>query len=97
MSGVNEMLIIAAIVAGIFFVPRMLPAKRQALVARKSVTLSRRARLAIALSIVYPLAAAAYFQPWKHDLVLFLYVGAGPVALYWLMKWVIGGLKDRRG
>ena len=95
MSGVNEILIIAAIVAGIFFVPRMMPAKRQIQVSKKVVTLSGRMRLAIAISIVYPLAAAAYFQPWKKDIMLFLYLGIGPVALYWLMKWVFAGLKDR--
>lgn len=97
MSGVNEILIIAAIVAGIFFVPRMMPAKRQVQVSQKMVTLSGRIRLAIAISIIYPLAMAAYFQPWKKDMVLFLYVGIGPVALYWLMKWVITGIKDRGG
>ena len=95
MSGVNEILIIAAIVAGIFFVPRMMPAKRQMQVSKKAVTLSGRMRLAIAISIIYPLAAAAYFQPWKKDLLLFLYMGIGPVVFYWLMKWVFAGLKDR--
>ena len=97
MSGVNEILIVAAIVAGIFFVPRMLPAKRPAQVSRKPISLSGKLRLAIAISIVYPLAVAAYFQPWKKDLVFFLYVGIGPVALYWLMQWVFAGIKDRRG
>ena len=95
MSGVNEILIIAAIVAGIFFVPRMMPAKRQMQVSKKAVTLSGRMRLAIAISIIYPLAAAAYFQPWKKDIMLFLYMGIGPVVFYWLMKWVFAGLKDR--
>lgn len=97
MSGVNEIMIIAAIVVGIFFAPRMMPAKRQVQVSNKMVALSGRMRLAIAISIVYPLAAAAYLQPWKNDLVLFLYVGIGPVALYWLMKWVFAGIKDRGG
>ena len=96
MSGLNEILIIVAIVAGIFFLPRMMPVKRQVMIPRKTVALSRGMRLAIAVSVVYPLAAAAIFQPWKKDLVLFLYVGIGPVALYWLLKWVLAGLKDRR-
>ena len=96
MSGVNEILIIAAIVAGIFFVPRMMPAKRQMQVSKKAVTLSGRMRLAIAISIIYPLAAAAYFQPWKKDIMLFLYMGIGPVVFYWLMKWVFAGIKERR-
>ena len=96
MSGVNEILIIAALVLGIFFVPRMMPAKRPAQIARKTIPLSGKMRLAIAVSIVYPLAVAAYFQPWKHELVKFLYVGIGPVVLYWLMKWVFAGIRDRR-
>ena len=97
MSGVNEILIIAAIVVGIFFVPRMLPAKRSVQVSNKMITLSGKMRLAIAISIVYPWVAAAYFQPWNKNLLLFLYMGIGPVALYWLMKWVFAGIKDRRG
>ena len=97
MSGVNEILIIAAIIAGIFFIPRMMPAKHQSSVPRRTIALSGRVRLAIAVSIIYPLAAAAFFQPWKKDLVLYLYAGLGPVALYWLLKWVVGGLKDRGG
>ena len=96
MSGINEILIIAAIVVGIFFVPRMLPAKRTLPVSRKMIELSGKMRLSIAISVIYPLAAAAYFQPWKKGLVFFLYVGIGPVALYWLMKWVFAGIKDRR-
>ena len=98
MSGVNEILIIAAIIAGIFFVPRMMPStKRPMHISKRKIILSGRMRLAIAISIVYPLAVAAYFQPWKKDLLLFLYVGIGPVALYWLMKWVFAGIKDRGG
>lgn len=97
MSGVNEILIIAAIVAGIFFVPRMMPAKRQVQVSSKVIALSGKTRLAIAISIIYPLAAAAYFQPWRQDPMIFLYVGIGPVALYWLLKCVVAGQRDRGG
>jgi len=98
MSGVNEILIIAAIIAGIFFVPRMMPsANRQIQISKLNIVLSGKMRLAIALSIVYPLVVAAYLQPWKKDLQLFLYVGIGPVALYWLMKWVFAGIKERGG
>ena len=98
MSGVNEILIIAAIIAGIFFVPRMMPsANRQVQVSKLKIVLSGKIRFAIAMSIVYPLVVAAYLQPWKKDLQLFLYVGIGPVALYWLMKWVFAGIKERGG
>ena len=98
MSGVNEILIIAAIIAGIFFVPRMMPsANRQVQVSKLKIVLSGKMRLAIAMSIVYPLVVAAYLQPWKKDLQLFLYVGIGPVALYWLMNWVFACIKERGG
>ena len=93
MSGVNEILLIAAIVAGIFFIPRMMPAKRRILVARQPVAISAKARFAMAASVVYPAVAAAYFQPWKNDWVLFLYLGIGPVALGWLLYWVVSGIK----
>lgn len=93
MSGVNEILLVAAIVAAIFFVPRMMPAKRQIPIARRPVVMSAKARLAVAASVVYPFAAAAYFQPWKNDLVIYLYLGVGPVALGWLLYWVYTGLR----
>ena len=98
MSGVNEILIIAAIIAGIFFVPRMMPSARQQIqISKRKIILSGRMRLAIVISIVYPLAAAAYFQPWKKDLLLFVYLGIVPVVLYWLVKWVFAGIKERGG
>ena len=93
MSGMNELLLVAAIVVGIFFVPRMMPTKRQIRIARQPVVISVKLRLAIAASIVYPLAAAAYLQPWRNDLFRFLYLGAGPVALGWLLYWVYSGFK----
>ncbi len=93
MSGVNEILIVVAIIAGIFFVPRMLPAKRQIQIAKRPIVFSGKLRLAVAASIIYPLAAAAYFKPWKNDIIVFLYLGIGPVALCWLLTWVLGGRK----
>jgi len=96
MSGVNEILVVVAILAAIFLLPRMMPAKRQIKAPAPSITISGKIRLAIAASVIYPLATAAYFQPWRKDMVLFLYIGIGPVALAWLLAWVYVGIKGGR-
>jgi hypothetical protein len=92
MPGYQEILIIAAVILGIFFIPRMLEQKKpppRVIPPRKN--LSGRWRLAIALSIVHPLIAAAIMQPWRSDAFLFGYIGLGPVLLGWLLYWVSRG------
>jgi len=43
----------------------------------------------------YPVLAAAYFQPWQKDPILFCYVGVGPVVLGWLLFWVASGFRRK--
>ena len=93
MSGFQEILVIVTIVLLLFFIPRIMPGKttRQPVAAR--VRLTVRMRLAIAASVVYPTVVAAVFQPWRNDAVMFIFAGVGPVALGWLLFWVLSGLK----
>ena len=96
MPGYQEILIISAIVLGVIFIPRMMETKKPApklIRARRS--LSGRSRLAIALSIVYPLIAATIMQPWHRDPAAFGYIGLGPVLLGWLIYWVLQGFRRR--
>ena len=93
MSGFHEILLVAAILAGILFVPRMMPKRIAQTPPRQAVVISRNMRIAIAASVIYPVLAAAFFQPWRKDLIMFLYLGAGPVLLGWLLYWVIAGRK----
>ena len=93
MSGFQEILLIAVILLGILFVPRMMPRKGVQMPARPALVLSRNMRVAIAASAIYPAIVAAFLQPWRQDLILYLYTGAGPVILGWLFYWVLTGRK----
>jgi hypothetical protein len=52
-------------------------------------------RMAIAASVLWPAAMAAFMQPWKNNLILFLYIGLGPVAVFWIIFWVFTGFHRR--
>jgi surface polysaccharide O-acyltransferase-like enzyme len=96
MLGLQEILIISAFVVGAIVIPRIVnqnkPAPR---LVRPKISLSGRVRLAIAASVVFPVAAAAFMQPWKNNPVSYLYIGLGPVILAWLLFWVLQGYKRR--
>jgi hypothetical protein len=95
-SGFQEILMVAGIVLAILFLPRLMGSQRGAPSKRHpSLQVAGRLRIAIAASVVYPAVIAALLQPWKGDLVRFLYVGLGPVALAWLLYWVIVGFKNK--
>jgi hypothetical protein len=93
MSGFQEILLVAAILLGILFIPRMMPRRGAEAPARPAMVIPRNMRVAIAASVIYPAIVAAFIQPWRKDLILFLYTGGGPVLLGWLLYWVIAGRK----
>jgi hypothetical protein len=96
MPGYQEILIISAIVVGVIFIPRMMESKKPApKLIRAGTSLSGRWRLAIALTIVYPLIATAIMQPWHTNPTIFGYIGLGPVLLGWLIYWVLQGFRRR--
>ena len=96
MSGISEILVLVIIVLAIFFIPRMLAKPEAQRPAKPAVELSGRLRLAIAASVIWPALIAAYLQPWQKDLVLFLYLGIGPVILGWGAFWIITGFRRSR-
>jgi hypothetical protein len=96
MPGYQEILVISAIIAGVIFIPRMMESKKQApKLIRVRKRLSGQSRLAIAISIVYPLVAAAAMQPWRKNPAIFGYIGLGPVLLGWLLYWVLQGFRRK--
>lgn len=96
MPGYQEILIISAIVLGVIFIPRMMESRKPATkLIRAPNSLSGRWRLAISISIVYPLIAAAIIQPWRNNPASFGYIGLGPVLLGWLIYWVLQGYKRK--
>jgi len=50
-------------------------------------------RLAILLSVLWPVLAAAYFEPWNRDVVPFVCIGIGPVIGAWAASWVVAGFR----
>lgn len=96
MLGLQEILIISAIVVGAIFIPRMVtPKKPVPRLVRPKLKLSGKLRLCIAASLIFPLVAAAFLQPWRNDPITYLYLGVGPVLLCWLLYWVVLGFRRR--
>ncbi|MGD8713776.1 MAG: hypothetical protein PVG70_04465 [Desulfobacterales bacterium] len=95
LSGIQEILVLVIIMLAIFFVPRMLNRREESTPETPAIAISGKKRLAIVASILWPALMAVYFQPWKNNLVMFLYVGPGPVLFIWLVYWVFVGF--RRG
>ncbi len=98
MSGFQEILVIVLIVLALFLVPRMRQPSRSSTpaAAEKGTAaplLRGRTRLAIFVSLVWVGLAAAYFQPWRSQLVPFVYFGLGPVILGWGVLWVFKGFR----
>ncbi|MEJ2282655.1 MAG: hypothetical protein P8X85_03585 [Desulfobacterales bacterium] len=97
-SGIQEILVLVAIILGILFLPRILnrgQAKKTVAASRPLAVLSGKMRLAIAASALWPAVIAAFMQPWKSDLYGFLYIGLGPVAVLWIIFWVYTGFRKR--
>ncbi|MDJ0814996.1 MAG: hypothetical protein QNJ58_02290 [Desulfobacterales bacterium] len=96
-SGVQEILVLVIIILGILFLPRILNRgqENRPAAASPAFTLSGRMRLALAASVIWPALIAAFLQPWKQDLITFLYVGPGPVVVLWIVYWVITGFKNK--
>ncbi len=93
-SGIQEILVLLAIVLGLFFIPRMMKDKKQTQkIVPQKVEISGRMRLALVLTVLWPVTTALYLQPWQNDLRLFLIWGTGPVIFGWCIKWVFTGFK----
>ena len=97
MLGLQEILIISAVVAGAILLPRIVNQNKPAprIVTRQRRKLSGKMRLSMAASAIFPLVAAAFLQPWRNDPVTYLYLGVGPVLLCWLAYWVLLGFRRR--
>jgi hypothetical protein len=98
-SGIQEILVLVAIILGILFLPRILNRGQEKKPAafKPAVVLSGKMRMAIAASVLWPAAMAAFMQPWKDDLFPFVYIGSGPVAVFWIIYWVFTGFRRNKG
>ena len=97
-SGIQEILLLVAIILGILFLPRILnrgQKEEKTVVPKPAVVLSGKMRLAIAASVIWPAVVAPFMQPWKEDFVPFLYIGLGPAVVFWIVFWVFTGFRRK--
>jgi hypothetical protein len=96
-SGIQEILVLVIILLGILFLPRIMNRgqEKKTVESKPMVALSGKMRLAVGASIIWPAIMAAYLQPWRSDLILFLYSGPGPVILGWIIFWVLTGFRSK--
>lgn len=94
-SGIQEILVLVIIILGILFLPRILNrgGEKPAGQVKPAVVLTGRMRLAIAASVLWPALIAAFMQPWKQEPTPYLYLGIGPVAIVWILYWVLTGFR----
>ena len=94
----QEFLVVAAIALVIIFVPRLM--SRKAEPERNIIQLIKPLtgwmRLAILVTIFWIAGSAAFLTPWNSNIILFLYVGLGPVVAGWGVFWVWCGYKKYR-
>ena len=96
-TGIQEILILVAIILVILFLPRILNRGQEdrQVEAKSPIALSGKMRLAIAASVLWPAVMAVIMEPWKKDLFPFLYLGLGPVVLVWAIYWVFVGFRKK--
>jgi hypothetical protein len=55
--------------------------------------LSLKNRLAIVLTLVYPLAMALYLKPWNENLISYISCAIVPVLLFYATIWILAARK----
>ena len=99
MSGITEILLIVAIILGMFMLPRLLARKPDdSLQTRvRPAGITGPVRVAVLLSLFWPALIALFVEPWNGRWPLFFYLAAGPVVLLWGIWWVVSGFRREKG
>ncbi len=95
MSGIQEILLVVLLVLALLVVPRVL--KRGGGAApkppRRRHGPSGRLRLALLLSVLWPLTVGLLRNPFSGNPRAFVYLGIAPVLLAWALAWVAAGFR----
>jgi hypothetical protein len=99
-SGLQEIAVVVLIVLGILILPRLTarkdgPRNMRVLAAPSRFALTGRTRLAIAISVLWPLLTALHFEPWHEEPIPFLCWGLGPVLIGWAAWWISAGFRKK--
>lgn len=108
----QEILVVAAIVLAIYFIPRLMGNKSSSSSQSKQearhenltrpgvyiakISLTGRMRLAILLTLVWIIACAVYFKPWEGSRPVFILATLVPATVFWGAIWVWFGYKKHR-
>ena len=94
MSGFHEILLIAALAAGILYLPKVMRHRERAATRSESVSGQRgfrigwALRLAIVTSILWPVLMALHIRPWEGNRMHFVAWGVLPVLVLWGILWI---------
>lgn len=93
-----EILLIIAIVLGIFLLPRLMARKPEGDLQPRDqgFKFTGRMRFAIVASLLWLAIVAFFLKPWEGNWALFFYVAAGPVVLLWGFYWVFSGFRKEK-
>ncbi|MEA2059325.1 MAG: hypothetical protein U9P10_02120 [Thermodesulfobacteriota bacterium] len=95
MTGIQEILTLIMIIAGIVVLPRMFKKEKTTKPRGKKITLSGTLRLGLVASILIPVISAFFFRPWDQRIDRFILTAIFPVALGWGVFWVISGFRKK--
>ncbi len=97
MSGIQEILLLILLALAIFAVPRLFKrgGRRSGGRTRSGAGLSGRMRLALLLSVAWPLSVGLFRNPLAGSPQAFFYIGIVPVLLAWGLAWVAAGFRRR--
>jgi hypothetical protein len=96
-SGIQEILLIVLVVVGLFFLPRLVNRRSEPEPARvrSAKKLGGAVRLALLASGLWAAVACLWLRPWQGDVLPFVLLGLGPVAVGWGLVWVALGFRKR--
>jgi len=94
LTGVSEILVLVLLISGILILPRMLKPAPSRKKAGTKKSMSMKMRAGIVISVVFPSIMALYLKPWNENLILFVLLGAVPVALAWGIVWILAAKKQ---
>jgi len=97
LAGIQEILTLILLIACIIFLPRLFGGNRSSAKKKaKRLSPSGKLRLAIVLSVVFPLVMAVPLPPWHpENQPMFLLGGILPVALCWAGVWIFRGFRKK--
>ena len=95
MTGISEILVLVLLITCILILPRLFKGdpggKKSPSIKLKKLPV--KIRVAIILTLLYPVGMALYLKPWDKNPILYLSWGILPVFFVWAMIWILAGKK----